>query len=273
MIPRFQRSRSLLQTLPRSATGERMNPYNSVWTGVHPGDGPREFHVILLDNGRSGILHDAEAKQTLKCIRCGACQNTCPVYRQTGGHAYASVYAGPIGAILTPQLHQHQRWRFPALRLLSVWSVLRSLPGEDQYSRGAHSSASKVVQRDQATIAGRISPWNIGMKTAAAIFESGERLELAQRFGRIGQLPFVSGSGFIEHLPLMLSGWTQTRDLQPIPKQSFREWWAEREKKSARWKGTAHDRHLGRAAGHPRAEFAARAPRRHRLMLPPSMRV
>ena len=68
------------------------------------GDGPEEFHVILLDNGRTRILHDKEAQQTLKCIRCGACQNTCPVYRQTGGHAYGSVYAGPIGAILTPQL-------------------------------------------------------------------------------------------------------------------------------------------------------------------------
>jgi L-lactate dehydrogenase complex protein LldF len=104
LIPRFQDLEVFLQTLPRSATGERMNPYNSVWTGVHPGDGPEEFHVILLDNGRSAILHDHEARQTLKCIRCGACQNACPVYRQTGGHAYGSVYAGPIGAILTPQL-------------------------------------------------------------------------------------------------------------------------------------------------------------------------
>ncbi len=106
VIPRFRDLEVFLQTLPRSSTAERMNPYNSIWTGVHSGDGPQEFHVILLDNGRSAILHDAEAKQTLKCIRCAACQNACPVYRQTGGHAYASVYAGPIGAILTPQLHK-----------------------------------------------------------------------------------------------------------------------------------------------------------------------
>src|SRR5580698_5026608 len=96
VIPRYQDLEVFLQLLPRSATGERMNPYNSIWTGVRQGDGPQEFHVILLDNGRSAILHDHEAAQTLKCIRCGACQNTCPVYRQTGGHAYSSVYAGPI---------------------------------------------------------------------------------------------------------------------------------------------------------------------------------
>ena len=106
VIPRYQDLEVLLQILPRSATGERMNPYNSIWTGVHPSDGPRTFHVVLLDNGRSDVLADTEARQTLNCIRCGACQNACPVYRQTGGHAYGSVYAGPIGAILTPQLQK-----------------------------------------------------------------------------------------------------------------------------------------------------------------------
>ena len=105
VVPRFQDLEVLLQLLPRSATGERMNPYNSIWTGVDAGgDGPRTFHVVLMDNARTEILADEEARQTLNCIRCGACQNACPVYQQTGGHAYGSVYAGPIGAILTPQL-------------------------------------------------------------------------------------------------------------------------------------------------------------------------
>src|ERR1700733_3024240 len=112
VIPRYQDLEVLLQLLPRSATGERMNPYNSIWTGVNAadgassGDGPRVFHVVLMDNARTEILADAEARQTLNCIRCAACQNACPVYRQTGGHAYGSVYAGPIGAILTPQLQE-----------------------------------------------------------------------------------------------------------------------------------------------------------------------
>ncbi len=108
VIPRFQDLEVMLQMLARSATGERMNPYTSLWTGVTPGDGPERFHIVLLDNGRSSILARPRERQTLKCIRCAACMNACPVYRQTGGHAYGSVYPGPIGAILTPQLIQMQ---------------------------------------------------------------------------------------------------------------------------------------------------------------------
>ncbi len=108
VLPRFQDLEVLLQLLARSAIGERMNPYTSLWTGVTPGDGPQRFHVVLLDNGRSSILASPRERQTLKCIRCAACMNACPVYRQTGGHAYGSVYPGPIGAILTPQLMQMQ---------------------------------------------------------------------------------------------------------------------------------------------------------------------
>ncbi len=238
VIPRFQDLEVLLQTLPRSATGERMNPYNSLWTGVRPGDGPKEFHVILLDNGRSSILHDAEAKQTLKCIRCGACQNTCPVYRQTGGHAYASVYSGPIGAILTPQLLQGHDGQLKDGDSLPYASSLcgacyEVCPVKINIPEVLIHLRSKVVERDQATLEGKFSLWNIGMQAAAAAFENGTRLELAQRLGRLGQIPFVSGNGFIEHLPLMMSGWTQTRDLAALPKQSFREWWSEREKSKA----------------------------------------
>ena len=93
-----------LQLLPRSSTGERMNPYTSMWTGVTPGDGPQEFHLVLLDNGRTAVLADPAGRDALRCIRCSACLNVCPVYERTGGHAYGSVYPGPIGAILSPQL-------------------------------------------------------------------------------------------------------------------------------------------------------------------------
>src|SRR5262249_22783139 len=93
-----------LQLLPRSSTGERMNPYTSMWTGVTPGDGPQAFHLVLLDNGRTRVLADEVGRPALHCIRCSACLNVCPVYERTGGHAYGSVYPGPIGAILTPQL-------------------------------------------------------------------------------------------------------------------------------------------------------------------------
>ena len=104
LLPTFTDLEVFLQLLPRSSTGERMNPYTSLWTGVTPGDGPQEFHLILLDNGRTNALADKVGRAALHCIRCSACLNVCPVYTRTGGHAYGSVYPGPIGAILTPML-------------------------------------------------------------------------------------------------------------------------------------------------------------------------
>jgi L-lactate dehydrogenase complex protein LldF len=229
VIPTFQDLEVFLQTLPRSATGERMNPYNSIWTGTHTGDGPQEFHIVLLDNGRSAILRDEEARQTLKCIRCGACQNTCPVYRQTGGHAYGSVYAGPIGAILTPQLFNlEQGASLPYASSLcgacyEVCPVAINIPEVLIHLRG------QVVRKEQKTMTGKLDPWNLGMQIAASIFVSGDRLALAQHLGRIGQKPFVANDGFIHHLPFMLSGWTETRDLASLPSETFRQWWKARE--------------------------------------------
>src|SRR5439155_12144771 len=104
VIPTWRDLEVFLQLLPRSATGERMNPYTSIWRGVSASDGPREFHLVLLDNGRTDALADQIGRQALRCIRCSACLNVCPVYERTGGHAYGSVYPGPIGAILSPQL-------------------------------------------------------------------------------------------------------------------------------------------------------------------------
>ncbi|MGH3265218.1 MAG: lactate utilization protein B, partial [Trebonia sp.] len=104
IVPRWEDLEVFLQLLPRSATAERMNPYTSLWTGIAAGDGPREFHLVLLDNGRTEVLRDTIGRQALSCIRCAACLNACPVYTRTGGHAYGSTYPGPIGAILTPML-------------------------------------------------------------------------------------------------------------------------------------------------------------------------
>jgi L-lactate dehydrogenase complex protein LldF len=234
VIPRYEDLGVFLQTLPRSATGERMNPYNSMWTGVQPGDGPEEFHVVLLDNGRSNILRDKEARQTLRCIRCGACQNACPVYQQTGGHAYGSVYSGPIGAILTPQLQQlEQGASLPYASSLcgacyEVCPVKINIPEVLIHLRG------QVVERQKSSLAGRMDPMSMSLDLAAQLFVSRRWMELAQRLGRVGQRPFVRSSGYIERLPFFLSGWTQTRDLTPIAPQTFREWWAERRNKEYR---------------------------------------
>ncbi len=104
ILPSWRDLEVFLALLPRSSTAERMNPYTSTWTGITPGDGPENFHLVLLDNGRTSALADPTGRQALRCIRCSACLNVCPVYERTGGHAYGSPYPGPIGAIITPQL-------------------------------------------------------------------------------------------------------------------------------------------------------------------------
>ena len=227
VIPRFQDLEVLLQLLPRSATGERMNPYNSVWTGVHPGDGPKAFHVVLLDNARSGILADREGRQTLNCIRCGACQNACPVYRQTGGHAYGSVYAGPIGAILTPQLQQMEHAKSLPYASSLCGACYEVCPVKINIPEVLIHLRNQVVKKN-----GPLTTEALAMRAIAMVFRSESRFRAAQRLGRIAELPLVrkdgQGEGWIGWLPGMLGGWTQVRDLQAMPKQSFREWFERR---------------------------------------------
>ena len=227
IVPTFQDLEVFLQVLPRSATGERMNPYNTIWTGVSPGDGPIEVHVVLLDNGRTGLLADAMGRQTLHCIRCAACLNICPVYRQTGGHAYGSAYQGPIGAIVTPQLQSMKHAQsLPYASSLcgacyEVCPVKINIPEVLIHLRG------KLVKEQQSHIGGLLGTENLAMRAASAIFADAKRFEAAQRWARMGQRLFVKGN-MISSLPGMLAGWTAVRDLRPIPKQSFREWWRKR---------------------------------------------
>jgi L-lactate dehydrogenase complex protein LldF len=234
VVPRFQDLEVLLQLLPRSATGERMNPYNSVWTGVNAadgassGDGPRVFHVVLMDNARTEILADEEARQTLNCIRCAACQNACPVYRQTGGHAYGSVYAGPIGAILTPQLQEmHYAQSLPYASSLcgacyEVCPVKINIPEVLIHLR------NKVVKQNTAGVTGFFDVEAGAMKAMAMIFRSERRFRAAQRMGRVAESPIAGKDGWIRWLPGLLGGWTQVRDLQEMPKETFRDWWEKR---------------------------------------------
>ena len=234
VVPRYQDLEVLLQLLPRSATGERMNPYNSIWTGVDAADGPRAFHVVLLDNARTDVLADEHGRETLNCIRCGACQNACPVYRQTGGHAYGSVYAGPIGAILTPQLHlMEHAGSLPYASSLcgacyEVCPVKINIPEVLVHLR------HRVVKRETAGLRSLAHPEALAMRMAGVIFRSERRFRAAQRLGRIAERPLErtdgAGERWIGWLPGLLGGWTSVRDLKAMPKQSFREWWERRER-------------------------------------------
>ncbi len=137
VMPRFADLDVFLKLLPRSGTGQRLTTYQSFITGTkrQPTDeGPEELHIVLLDNGRSRMLAHPVTRQSLACIRCGACLNACPVYQQVGGHAYGSVYPGPIGAVITPQLMGIRKDGATSVRVEFVWRVPRSLSGEDRYT-------------------------------------------------------------------------------------------------------------------------------------------
>ncbi len=232
VLPRFQDLEVMLQMLARSATGERMNPYTSLWTGVTPGDGPQKFHVVLLDNGRSSILAKKTERQTLKCIRCAACMNTCPVYRQTGGHAYGSVYPGPIGAILTPQLMQmHHAQTLPYASSL-CGACYEVCPVKINIPEVLLELRSQVTNIERKHLSRFLDPMYLGLRIANLIFSSALFFHMAQFFGRIGLGFFTRKDGWIHSLPSVGGKWTQTRDLRGLPDQTFHGWWAARTKEA-----------------------------------------
>jgi L-lactate dehydrogenase complex protein LldF len=211
-----------LQLLPRSSTGERMNPYTSMWTGVTPGDGPQQFHLVLLDNGRTATLADPAGRQALHCIRCSACLNVCPVYERTGGHAYGSVYPGPIGAVLSPQLTGiEQNASLPYASSLcgacyDACPVKIDIPSMLVHLRARHVEA--VAARP-----GPPSAEAVAMAAASWVMSGPGRFAAAQRAGRLGRL--LARRGRIRRLPPPLSAWTRARDAPVPPPVTFRDWW------------------------------------------------
>jgi L-lactate dehydrogenase complex protein LldF len=218
LVPRLDDLEVFLQLLPRSSTGERMNPYTSLWTGPTEG---QELHVVLLDNGRTRVLADEVGRQALHCIRCSACLNVCPVYARTGGHAYGSVYPGPIGAILTPQLLGIEH--APSLPFASslcgacyeACPVKIDIPGVLLHLR-AKAVEAKAPRGERLL-----------MQALGWLFGGRRRFAVAERLGRVAQRPLLR-DGRLRRLPPPLSAWTRTRDLKPLAPRSFRTWWARR---------------------------------------------
>jgi L-lactate dehydrogenase complex protein LldF len=219
VVPAWRDMEVFLQLLPRSSTGERMNPYTSFWSGVSQGDGPREFHLVLLDNGRTAALADEVGRQALRCIRCSACLNVCPVYTRVGGHAYESVYPGPIGAILTPQLK--------GMEAAGSLPYASSLCGACADVCPVNIEIPRLLthlrtrERDEAS---SLDPELLSMKGLYEVFKSRRRYERAQKLARAAARPLVR-RGRITRAPGPLAGWTSSRDLPAPAKESFREWW------------------------------------------------
>jgi L-lactate dehydrogenase complex protein LldF len=226
LVPAWRDLEVFLQLLPRSSTGERMNPYTSMWTGVHPGDGPQEFHLVLLDNGRTATLADPQGRSALRCIRCSACLNVCPVYQRTGGHAYGSVYPGPIGAVLSPQLTGvADNASLPYASTL-CGACYDACPVAIDIPQMLVHLRARVVDHKRETH--RLpTPEQALMTSAAWTMDDPGRWGRALRAARLGRL-LGRRRGRISSLPPPLAAWTGTRDLPLPPPQSFRDWWARR---------------------------------------------
>ena len=212
VVPTWQDLEVFLQLLPRASTGERMNPYTSMWTGVTPGDGPQNFHLVLLDNGRTAVLSDEIGRQALHCIRCSACLNVCPVYERTGGHAYGSVYPGPIGAVLSPQL--------TGVEDNASLPYASSLCGAcfDACPVKIDIPAILVHLRNQVS---HPRAERAAMAAAAYTMDRPKLYARAQRAAKLSKLLGKRGRG----LPPPLNAWSASRDLPAPPEETFRDWW------------------------------------------------
>ncbi|MDJ0356990.1 LutB/LldF family L-lactate oxidation iron-sulfur protein [Paenarthrobacter sp. PH39-S1] len=225
LVPTFQDLEVFMALLPRSSTGERMNPYTSLWTGVTEGDGPQNFHLVLLDNGRTAALADEMGRSALHCIRCSACMNVCPVYERTGGHAYGSTYPGPIGAILSPLMTGIEAEENNSLPYASslcgacfdACPVKINIPEILVHLRGKDVDAQHAKRKLP-------SQMDVGMTVAKVALSSGRNLGLAEKGLPLGKLA-AGPDRLIKRLPGLAGGWTQSRDIPAPPAQSFRDWW------------------------------------------------
>ena len=221
IVSRWEDAAVVLETLARSATGQRLSAYTNVITGPRRGDdpdGPDEVHVIVVDNGRSRVLA-GETAEILACIRCGACLNACPVFRTAGGHAYGSVYSGPMGAIVTPGLQGMEPW----------WDLpyASTLCGacEEVCPVGIQIPKMLLELRRQAASEGRLPGWlERGMSRYAKTSVVPAKWARAKKWAsRLGVL--FSSRGWIRRLPGPGRGWTESRDLPKPARESFNDWW------------------------------------------------
>ena len=240
ILPTFQDYEAFLQLLPRSSTGERMNPYTSMWTGVTPGDGPQNMHVILIDNGRTAVLSDELGRQALRCIRCSACMNVCPVYERAGGHAYGSTYPGPIGAILSPQLSGIEAAENNSLPYASslcgacyeVCPVKINFPEVLVHLRAKDVESKHAIREFEGNKKAPFSQMDGMMLGAKKLFTSGKMMSIAERGLPMSRL--ISGRKHrITAVPGIVGGWTAYRDIPEPPKESFRNWWKKEKGKTA----------------------------------------
>jgi L-lactate dehydrogenase complex protein LldF len=223
MIPRFADLSVFVRLLGRSGTGQKITVYTNFVTGPRGEgelDGAEEFHLILLDNGRSKLL-GTEFEEALYCIRCGACLNVCPVYRQTGGHAYGSTYSGPIGAVITPLLKGDEE----AKDLPHASSLCGACWEACPVGIPLHELLLKLRNRQvDEGLANKAQ--EIAFKGFENTMKSPTLYKISGKAGRLAQRPLLRDDS-VRPLPGPMSAWTNYRDLPPLAEKPFRELWRE----------------------------------------------
>lgn len=226
LVPRVEDLAVMLKLLARSATGQPMTVYSSLFGAPRAAgekDGPEVFHLVLLDNGRTEILQSEEYRETLRCIRCGACLNACPIYRSIGGHSYGSVYPGPIGALITPLMK--------GLAEFSDLPKASSLCGACYEACPVKINIPKHLINLRRDMVGR----NITGRVEQAIYRAWAKSLLSPRLTRLAMkaqkgMRLLAKDGYVKRMPPPASGWTNVRDLPMPAKQTFREWWGKNHK-------------------------------------------
>ena len=228
VIPSLHDLAVFLRLLPRSATGQRLTSYVSMVSGPRRAadeDGPEEFHLVIVDNGRSRLLADPNLREALYCIRCGACLNICPVYQKIGGHAYGWVYPGPIGAIVSPTLiGLNQAPDLPQASSL-CGACREACPVQINIPRMLLHLRHKLAESPDTAEKSVSSTANLAANGYAWLMTHPAALSAAGKIGQVVQKPFAK-QGRIAKLPLpLVSQWTDRRDLPPLPKHTFRQLW------------------------------------------------
>ena len=228
VIPSMEDMAPFLRLLIRSATAQRITSYVTMVTGRRmedEEDGPDEFHLVIVDNGRSKILADPHMREALYCLRCGACLNACPVYRKVGGHAYGWVYSGPIGAIVTPMLTN-----VPDSKDLPYASSLcgacrEACPVKIDIPRMLLYLRSELMEGNTNPAHKKPEPGEAAaMKGMRIALSSPTAMKLANRVGRVAQSPLMRG-GKMASLPGPLAGWTKYRTFPAVASEPFRDRW------------------------------------------------
>jgi L-lactate dehydrogenase complex protein LldF len=235
VVPRLADLAVMLKLLARSATGQPMTVYTSIFGGTRGAgekDGPEEFHLVLMDNGRTEILA-SEYRETLQCIRCGACLNACPVYRKIGGHAYGHVYSGPIGALITPLFQGLGNFKDLPQASSLCGACYEACPVKINIPQHLINMRRDIVAQK---LNGRIERfvyrlWAWGLKSPFLYRTIGwfQKFDLRRR---------AKGTGWVKEMPSIAAGWTQIRDMPAPAEKTFRQQWRKRPK--SRSIGSSH---------------------------------